>query len=1464
MERAKSKLTAYVQPLSRMEEFSGKNFVNFTKKAGGQFFQYYALSEDLKYTATRYIETEVVFSREIFRKVTYSSVVFPIFVQDFFTSTVSANSNTNSYFGEQIVPVPREPIRTSLSMIGSYFRSLLKESYSPKESIKSSVKLVTAILRTPYVHAIPPIDRFTSKIIFVRDLLNHALIESDMLPDETNRFNSSVTLEKLHDFTRRKLHPFPINFKNPRHLIHSPSLKGARVLSPYTSKFNATANSINFLSKYSGLAVQLSSYSLTHNSNFIVGFSFKPFDIGQNGFLLDTTNLSIRLSSNTLYVTLYGTEYSKELTSVSEQFNTIAFTRRGDLHTVEFNGEMVVSVPKEERDILNVDGSYLNIGNSLFNNSSYMGEYKDFTFKIGDLDDESTKEEVIASHISVESGVLVQKGTEWFSPEGASILLGQDHIRMDGSYTLLSTNREDMYFSIHTNYKIELDFEFNVVPTASKPLQAILYQQTAKIGNYPGLRVDLKIDYNHYDSAVLEVWFGNTVHRYEGGLSVNTRYKLEIIKYFSEIIVLLDNEVASRQLYIHNWDTVSGIPTYLGSRYDGSSAFVGKIYKLEMTNFYIKPDDVDLVSPNKKVGILRFDDGLKDSADPDRVWRLENPNTPIEDSLYKPKNNESAIILREDELGDIGLQDFTLEFVFAGPIPYVHELINEPTLNSILIGSGIGSTNYWSVFFPYDRAAVMPNGKSYLTLTRRNDAFFLYHNGVRIGTGSDGAITPQIGFPKPLQLFTHIGSDFNFGLDALRLVKGEALFYGIPRYDVDKVYYSEEGLPIVPDPDTLVSMNFSNKYPYDRITLEPTASQRLVSASPVVLFNYKSDGVVVLEEKYLDQPLFRFNSNLALTQTESYTLEVLYRAKDSNTPIEGLETDGTTVGFFYKLEIVKSNDRVYVYVDGSFVKVVDNFDTLTISAEYDLLQIRLVSNLVLFNRDHNGEHEVYKDLLVYTASVVSDGCVSLSDANTKQAFTWSTLNSDVINTGRYEITNYLFDLYFPDSVRKEFSAVITARNGAWTAHFDTENGIAANYLESIKALVKGSTEVAVVSPLIHRSNSVSYDVGRNQIENQNGVYPPENLSLKLVDKLRFYKFKSDVKGVRLKPISYVAHNKEPFYLTQTSSYCRFPKDLFFVELGSGKAKLVHDGVLSKNALYIDSNSYLEMSDIPLESNSFSVEGWLKFESSNPNGFITLSNGIESLVINTNNFLPFKPIVGVYFHFKVSVFNGLMVLQINGNKIYERASDLQLAGQCTLSFNTKDYPNNCSFKLDRFILKANVNGVEDFDPLFDLYGEYNLDHNLLDLSKDFVNCYTFDCRDLLDSDGIAVRDDKLVSELSLQSFAGYGGKSLTLTFKKNYSKMPLSLKTVDYHGVLVNQFNREVLSEETSVVIPITLESDNTAKVIFEIDVSEGDQIYDINLLLEQPLYKCYSTSVGDQYVYNEDTNKHIVFKLEKQ
>lgn len=53
-----------INPLTQSKEFSAKDFVNYSKKVGGQFNQFYSLTINNTYTSVDYLETEVLFSRE--------------------------------------------------------------------------------------------------------------------------------------------------------------------------------------------------------------------------------------------------------------------------------------------------------------------------------------------------------------------------------------------------------------------------------------------------------------------------------------------------------------------------------------------------------------------------------------------------------------------------------------------------------------------------------------------------------------------------------------------------------------------------------------------------------------------------------------------------------------------------------------------------------------------------------------------------------------------------------------------------------------------------------------------------------------------------------------------------------------------------------------------------------------------------------------------------------------------------------------------------------------------------------------------------------------------------------------------------------------------------------------------------------------------------------------------------------
>ena len=96
--------------LVNINEFPVHNFVNFTKTSGGQVFQYYSLIKPIDYYTISYRETEVIFSREIYKKKIYSSVILSDFAVDSSANTFGVVSDLylspgkGNFFRPQLSP----------------------------------------------------------------------------------------------------------------------------------------------------------------------------------------------------------------------------------------------------------------------------------------------------------------------------------------------------------------------------------------------------------------------------------------------------------------------------------------------------------------------------------------------------------------------------------------------------------------------------------------------------------------------------------------------------------------------------------------------------------------------------------------------------------------------------------------------------------------------------------------------------------------------------------------------------------------------------------------------------------------------------------------------------------------------------------------------------------------------------------------------------------------------------------------------------------------------------------------------------------------------------------------------------------------------------------------------------------------------------------------------------------------
>lgn len=260
---------------------SSEGYVHYLKRTGGQVSQFYSLSINEEEASGHYRTTEVVFSKESYRRVVLTTKLFPIGIAPDSISSSLASSD-DLYFKPRISPITSDNMKTSVSFIGGLFKNIRKTA-DGEDKLRASTVFTGGEFRAPLVTYRPAPEHIRSGLRLVEGVFRKMLIRTSL----EESINSSATLSGVLKSTKNEHDVLEFNFKT----LALPLESNKGTVETFGSVIHSEG--IRFLSRSSGLSF------LSHSNNdFFYGKASLGIDfkLRQLGGTLFYANTSIRFN----------------------------------------------------------------------------------------------------------------------------------------------------------------------------------------------------------------------------------------------------------------------------------------------------------------------------------------------------------------------------------------------------------------------------------------------------------------------------------------------------------------------------------------------------------------------------------------------------------------------------------------------------------------------------------------------------------------------------------------------------------------------------------------------------------------------------------------------------------------------------------------------------------------------------------------------------------------------------------------------------------------------------------------------------------------------------------------------------------------------------------------------------------------------------------------------------------------
>lgn len=894
-----------VNSLVKFEENNVENYINFVKRTGGQIFQHYSLSLSETVSSTAYRETEIIFSREVYKKHVYSSVILPLYSEDKSKTNSTSVSGNTAYFRQRVNPSYFERHLNSFKNLSGELRNIYKKNVTPPEGIlNNGISTITGELRQyglPLSLFIRDIDKVkTTKFSTIGGLFKKVLLKAQS-PIESIKVDKIVTTSLIKS-TSNSYDTMELNFQDKNYLDES-SKTSSVTLDEYASIIDEEESSLSLrlLNKYAGVRTTIgdTSTSISPYYDFTFKLDFSIKDLTSYGYLFnysDILNISTDKQDPSSLVVSVGTDKIKTdpQTILTNVKYSLIVERSGGKINIYLNDQLLsgnrdISLPT----IFN-KGDVLHIGNSSSRNEGIIGNiYKvSYTKRTAIVSEDKGSEyfnirPAVASELVLDGTEIkdINPNIKWEPSSKPSVNLATNGLVFTEYQTLKTDEVNDLNIYSFNNFKIEIDFKSSSLPTLVDNYRVLIHKTGSLNSNavdetrgyYIGL---IFLD----DKTKVVVKLGNNTLYSTNTIDLNTKYKLEVYKYKNVLLLFIDGEFDSLLELKNTIEEDPGSPLYIG-KYRGVANynFKGEVYYYKFINYY---KDINnfltkyLPKNMSYTSILNFDNNLLDEGYKKRLWSVSNVEAYSDISgkfaqYIKLDDTNKYITTSKDPAFNLGSEDFTIE-MWINPSQYRSD--------SILFSNGsvAGSSNTKNyryiklnssgkLVFGGDKnnlgiatndllvssQTVPLNVWSHFALVRKNGLFSFYLNGTKVAESILNNVTIDFSINN-----TYIGnnlyikettSQFIGSIDSFRLIKSKATYDGTT-YTVPTIRFGSV------DVNLLTSLSFDNQYKdvsQNELILNFEGYKEQTSLNYLVI-----NPEVLEENKNIETVIFNFNNNL--------------------------------------------------------------------------------------------------------------------------------------------------------------------------------------------------------------------------------------------------------------------------------------------------------------------------------------------------------------------------------------------------------------------------------------------------------------------------------------------------------------------------------------------------------------------------------------------------------------------------
>lgn len=1025
-----------VNSLVKFEENNVENYINFVKRTGGQIFQHYSLSLSETVSSTAYRETEIIFSREVYKKHVYSSVILPLYSEDKSKTNSTSVSGNTAYFRQRVNPSYFERHLNSFKNLSGELRNIYKKNVTPPEGVlNNGISTITGELRQyglPLSLFIRDIDKVkTTKFSTVGGLFKKVLLKAQS-PIESVKVGKIVTTSLIKS-TSNSYDTMELNFQDKNYLDES-SKTSSITLDEYASIIDEEESSLSLrlLNKYAGIKTTIgdASTSISPYYDFTLKLDFSIKDLTSYGYLLnysDIINVSTDKQDPSSLVVSVGTDKIKTdpQTILTNVKYSLVIERSGGKINIYLNNQLLSGNRAISLPTIFKIGDVLYIGNSSARNEGILGNiYKvSYTKRTAIVSEDKGPEyfnirPIVASELILDGTEIkdINPNIKWEPISKPSVNLVSNGLVFTEYQTLQTKEVNDLNIYSFNNFKIEIDFKSSSLPTLVDNYRILIH----KTGSLNSTTVDESRGYYVGlifldDKTKVVVKIGNNTLYSTNSIDLNVKYKLEVYKYKNVLLLFIDGEFDSLLELKNSIEEDPGSPLYIG-KYQGNANynFKGEIYYYKFINYY---KDINnfltkyLPKNMSYTSILNFDNNLLDEGYKKRLWTVSDAEAYSDISgkfaqYIALDDTNKYITTSKDPAFNLGVGDFTIE-MWIKPSQYRSD--------SILLsnGSTVGSSNSKNyryiklnssgkLVFGGDKnnlgianndllvssQTVPLNAWSHFALVRRNGLFSFYLNGNKVAESILNNVTVDFSVNN-----TYIGnnlyiknttSQFVGSIDSFRLIKSKATYDG-SIYTVPTIRFGSV------DVNLLANLGFDNQYKdvsQNELILNFEGYKEQTS------LNYLVVNPKVLEEtKSTETVIFNFNNNL----DNSGNFVQTYSKPEGQTYNTLAKFGGYSANSRYRMSVINEPDpskNIFIFGEKDFTIDVWIYETSEPSAWWKIID----SNNPSPSGDHSYDGDQVGMIFGYVRgdnilhSGLGEGNIPIANARSYLPFnTWNHL-----------------------------------------------------------------------------------------------------------------------------------------------------------------------------------------------------------------------------------------------------------------------------------------------------------------------------------------------------------------------------------------------------------------------------------------------------------------------------------------